>query len=105
MPAHVSRDKDGFLKEPGDWTPEVAITIASEQAIDLSEDHWEIINLVRNFYRTYEVSPVMRVLVKTVRKELGDEKGTSLYLMSLFPGSPAKLAAKIAGLPKPTNCL
>jgi tRNA 2-thiouridine synthesizing protein E len=47
----------------------------------------------------------MRVLVKLVARELGREKGNSLYLLRLFPDSPAKLAAKIAGLPRPTNCL
>ena len=47
----------------------------------------------------------MRILVKQVGLQLGKEKGTSLYLLQLFPGSPAKIASKIAGLPKPTNCL
>jgi tRNA 2-thiouridine synthesizing protein E len=47
----------------------------------------------------------MRILVKTVGEKLGPDKGQSLYLLKLFPGSPAKVAAKIAGLPKPTNCL
>jgi tRNA 2-thiouridine synthesizing protein E len=47
----------------------------------------------------------MRILVKHVRSQLGEEKGNSIYLMQLFPGSPAKLASKLAGLPKPDNCL
>ena len=47
----------------------------------------------------------MRPLVKYCRLNLGADKGSSIYLMSLFPGSPAKLGSKIAGLPKPENCL
>jgi tRNA 2-thiouridine synthesizing protein E len=47
----------------------------------------------------------MRPLVKQVREQLGEDKANSIYLMQLFPGSPAKLLAKIAGLPRPTNCL
>jgi tRNA 2-thiouridine synthesizing protein E len=43
--------------------------------------------------------------VKAVKQSLGDDKGRSIYLMQLFPGSPAKLAARLAGLPKPDNCL
>jgi tRNA 2-thiouridine synthesizing protein E len=47
----------------------------------------------------------MRIFVKTIGEQLGKEKGSSIYLMRLFPGSPAKIAGKIAGLPKPTNCI
>ena len=47
----------------------------------------------------------MRPLVKYIGQELGKDKGSSLYLLSLFPGSPARLASKLAGLPKPDNCL
>jgi tRNA 2-thiouridine synthesizing protein E len=43
--------------------------------------------------------------VSLVRRELGEEKGRSVYLLTLFPGSPAKLAARIAGLPRPEHCL
>jgi tRNA 2-thiouridine synthesizing protein E len=47
----------------------------------------------------------MRTLVKYTSKELGAQKGRSIYLLKLFPGNPARLACKIAGLPKPPNCL
>ena len=99
------RDSSGFLIDLNDWTIEVATEIAREEDIILSEAHWEIINLLRRFYADYELSPAMRILVKHVKEQLGNEKGTSIYLMTLFPGSPARLASKIAGLPKPTNCL
>jgi tRNA 2-thiouridine synthesizing protein E len=51
------------------------------------------------------MSPAMRALVKYTEKKLGPEKGRSIYLLNLFPPSPAKVASKIAGLPRPTNCL
>ena len=99
------RDKQGFLVNLNDWNTEVAEAIASDEGISLSPEHWEIIHLLRRFYEAYELSPAMRILVKQVKAELGEEKGNSIYLMKLFPGSPAKIASKIAGLPKPTNCL
>ncbi len=99
------RDPQGFLLNLDDWNPQVAEVIASEEDISLSSAHWEIITLLREFYAQYELSPAMRILVKHVRSSLGDEKGNSMYLLQLFPGSPAKIASKIAGLPKPTNCL
>ena len=64
-----------------------------------------IIDLLRAFHAETGISPSMRPLVKLVAQRLGVEKGTSLYLLKLFPGNAAKLAAKIAGLPRPTNCL
>ena len=75
------------------------------EGIVLTEAHWEVIELLREYYRRFEASPANRALVKFARQELGEEKGRSVYLMSLFPGSPAKLGSKIAGLPKPDNCL
>lgn len=88
-----------------DWDPEVAQVLASAEGISLSEAHWEILDLLRDYYSTYDSSPAMRALVKFCRLRLGDEKGRSIYLLKLFPGSPAKIGSKIAGLPKPANCL
>ncbi len=98
-------DKEGFLRRLEDWTPEVAYQIAAAEGIELSAAHWEVIELLRDYYREFDASPAMRPLVKYCARQLGPEKGRSVYLMSLFPGSPAKLGSKIAGLPKPENCL
>ncbi|KZZ58579.1 MAG: TusE/DsrC/DsvC family sulfur relay protein [Oleiphilaceae bacterium] len=101
----IERDPQGFLVNLNDWNEDVALQIAEEEGITLSPEHWEIIFLLRKFYEDFELSPAMRILVKTVKQQLGEKKGNSIYLMQLFPGSPAKYASKIAGLPKPTNCL
>ena len=98
-------DKLGFLKNLSDWTPEVAEEIAAGETLVLEDGHWELINLIREYYREFDSSPAMRPLVKYVALKLGAEKGKSMYLLSLFPDSPAKLCSKIAGLPKPDNCL
>ena len=98
-------DDQGFLLDLNDWNEELAEQVARADGIQLSPSHWEIIYLLRDFYREYEISPAMRILVKQTKLKLGDDKGNSHYLLSLFPGSPAKLASKIAGLPKPLNCL
>ena len=98
-------DTDGFLQKFSDWTPAAAEPLAARDNIGLSQAHWEVLNLLRQYYETYDASPAMRPLVKYCRLELGADKGTSLYLLKLFPGSPAKIGSKIAGLPKPDNCL
>ena len=101
----VAIDKEGFLKRLEDWEPAVAEQLARAEDIELTAAHWEILWLLRQFHQQFELSPAMRPLVKYIGQQLGPEKGRSIYLMQLFPGSPAKLASKIAGLPKPDNCL
>lgn len=100
------RNNEGFLEDAAAWTAEMAEEIAQEDDIELTEKHWEIIWFLRDFYDQHEMSPPSnRLFVKAVREALGDEKGDSIYLMTLFPGTPAKTACRIAGLPRPTNCL
>lgn len=101
----IAVDPEGYLRNLDDWNEAVAEQLAAQEAIQLTEAHWEILRVLRQFYQQFEMSPAMRPLIKAIAAELGSEKGKSIYLMSLFPGSPAKLASKIAGLPKPTNCL
>lgn len=101
----IPLDKEGFLVNLSDWSETVAENIAKQEGIELEQAHWEIIQTLQKFYQCYEISPAMRPLCKFIKQELGEEKSKSIYLLSLFPGSPAKIAAKIAGLPKPDNCL
>ncbi len=98
-------DFEGFLLQPELWTPGAATVIANGEGIELTPAHWEIISLIRKFHESYQLSPAMRPLCRYIKLHLGAEKSSSIYLLSLFPGSPAKTAAKIAGLPKPPNCL
>lgn len=101
----IPLDKDGYLQELGDWSPAVAHALAAREEVELLPEHWEILDLLRGFYAEFQLSPANRPLVKYVAQKLGPEKGNSLHLNRLFKGAPAKLAAKLAGLPKPTNCL
>ncbi|MGV8836731.1 TusE/DsrC/DsvC family sulfur relay protein [Cellvibrio sp.] len=101
----IALDKDGYLINLNDWDKEVAKALAAQENISLTPEHWEIINLLQEFYREFELSPAMRAFVKYTEKKLGPEKGKSIYLLQLFPPSPARIASKIAGLPRPTNCL
>ena len=101
----IELDKDGYLADLNDWSPEVATALAVQNDIELTPEHWEILRLLRNFYDEFQLSPATRPLIKYTALKLGAEKGNSLHLNRLFNGTPAKLAAKLAGLPKPTNCL
>jgi len=100
----VNVDKEGFLRDLDDWDEDVASELAALDAIILTEDHWEVIRLIREYYVRYNLAPANRVMVKAVRERYGAEKGSSIYLMKLFTGKPAKVLARISGLPKPANC-
>ncbi len=100
------RNNEGFLQHANEGSAPVAAQIAAEGGIELNEKHWEIIYLLREFYKQHEISPPSnRLFVKAVKERLDESKGNSIYLMQLFPGTPAKTACRIAGLPRPTNCL
>ncbi|MDG2091575.1 MAG: TusE/DsrC/DsvC family sulfur relay protein [Gammaproteobacteria bacterium] len=98
-------DNYGYLQLLSDWNHGVAEALALKEGISLTSAHWELINLLREFYQQSELIPSTRVLVKLIAKELGAEKGKSIYLMSLFPETPLKTICKISGLPRPTNCV
>ncbi len=97
--------KDGFLINKEDWTVEIAEVIAREEGIELTEEHWEIVHFVQEYYKEYSITPIMRILGKAIGKKLGKGKGKSHYLYKLFPDVPIKQSARIAGLPKPPSCI
>jgi tRNA 2-thiouridine synthesizing protein E len=101
----IELDKDGFLQNLSDWSLDVAHALSAEEGIKLSAEHLEILELLRGFYAEFQLSPATRPLIKYTALKLGAEKGNSMHLNRLFNGTPAKLAAKLAGLPKPTNCI
>jgi len=98
-------DEEGYLIDISAWNEELAGLIAQDEEIDMSEEHWEVVNFLREYYNEYQIAPAVRVLVKAIKKKFGAEKGSNKYLYELFPYGPAKQACKIAGLPKPTGCV
>jgi tRNA 2-thiouridine synthesizing protein E len=98
-------DEEGYLVNLAEWNEDLAGEIAKAEKIDMSPNHWEVVNFLREYYNEYQIAPAVRVLTKAIGKKLGPEKGSSQYLYELFPYGPAKQACKIAGLPKPTGCV
>jgi tRNA 2-thiouridine synthesizing protein E len=97
-------DADGFLLDPAAWTPALAELLARQENLELSADHWQVIHLLRAFYERYGVMPAMRVLVRRLGESLGQARGRSQHLLTLFPDQPLRRAARIAGLPRPPGC-
>lgn len=100
----IELDADGCLCNLQDWDEEVAEALAAREEIELGPEHWQIIMAVRDFYQEFELAPANRALVRYLASRFGAETGNSMRLNLLFKGRPARLAGKIAGLPKPANC-
>lgn len=94
----VKFDADGYMEDPNAWTTEIAEAIAKREEITLTERSWVVINYARNEFKTKGEAPTLRSITKNT-----DVDTKELY--SLFPGGPGKLAAKVAGLHKPTGCI
>ena len=95
----ISVDEDGFLEDPDVWSEALAAEIARMEDVDvLTEDHWKVVNYLRDYYKQFGIAPMIRKLCKDTGFQL-----KTIY--ELFPSGPAKGACKIAGLPKPTGCV
>ena len=98
-------DEEGYLANITEWQPALADAMAEADGTSLSDNHWEVIKFLREYFEEYQIAPAVRVLTKAIGKKLGKDKGNSKYLYELFPYGPAKQACKYAGLPKPTGCV
>jgi len=94
----VEFDEEGFLADPNTWTRELAIEIADVLGIELTENHWKVIWFAREAFAQTGESP-------TLRRITTQTGVTTKEIYMMFPGGPAKIAAKIAGLKKPTGCI
>lgn len=102
---YLETDEEGYLRNISDWTPEVAELMSRMDGLELSEDHWEIIHFLRNYYDEFHVAPAVRILTREIGKKLGKDKGNSQYLFQLYPSGPARQACRYAGLPKLSGCI
>jgi TusE/DsrC/DsvC family sulfur relay protein len=95
----VDLDAEGFLTNPEQWNEQVAVEIAREGGIaTLTDRHWQVISFMRKVYLESGAAPSIR--------SLGKSSGVPIKeLYELFPKGPAKLAAKIGGIPKPRGCI
>jgi TusE/DsrC/DsvC family sulfur relay protein len=97
--APVDVDAEGFMTDPDQWNEEIAAAIARENGIpELTDRHWLVVRFMRERYLETGTAPSIR--------SLGKESGVPVKeLYQLFPKGPAKLAAKIGGIPKPKGCI
>ncbi len=97
----IPLDANGHLINPGDWSEELALSIADEEGIVMTDAHWEIVNFLRDYHKQFNATLALKPLVAEVGKKFGPGKGTTKYLYNLFADKPTRLANKIGGLPRP----
>ena len=92
-------DEDGFIQDPELWDDSVAKALAETEGVnDMTDEHWKVVNYLREYYLEFNMAPMIRKLCKQTGFPL-----KKIY--ELFPSGPAKGACKVAGLPKPTGCV
>ena len=94
----LALDEDGFLEDASQWDEEVAEKLAETEEVELTPEHWKIINYLRDYYAEFGVAPMVRKMLRDTGKSNGE-------IYELFPSGPGKGACKIAGLLKPTGCV
>ena len=101
----IKLDREGYLLEPSDWNEAVAHAIAAKENIEMTDDVWEVVNFVRNYYEERQSVPEHRVLLQELRKRHGKEKATRKYVYNMFPYGYGQQACKIAGMRVPLKLL
>lgn len=101
----VEHDEEGYITNLSEWSKELADVIADAEKVKMTDEHWAVVNFLREYYDEYQIAPAVRVLIKAIKKSMGPDVGNNKYMYELFPYGPAKQACKIAGLPKPTGCV
>jgi tRNA 2-thiouridine synthesizing protein E len=100
----IDLDADGFLAKPDDWSPQVAKYFSAADGMLLTDEHWKVIRFARDYYRTFNISPMTKVIVTRLNRQSGSERYSTKELYSLFPEKPVGRICKYAGIPQPAGC-
>lgn len=95
----------GNLVDPGDWSERLGKFLAEKEGLELTPEHWEVIRFLRGFYFQYGITPMVKLLVKHMQDQEGDQRINEEYLYQLFPDGPSRQGSRIAGLPEPQGCI
>ena len=96
--AELEVDDEGYLLAP-DYSDDVVRAIAQAEGIELNDDHWKVVQYLRDQYKEHGHTPNFRAMVKDITELMPGCDSKALY--DLFPAGPAKQGARVAGLPKP----
>lgn len=97
----IATDQEGYIQDLDQWSEGFAIGQAAKEGLELTDEHWDVIRLLRNHYEEHGVQIEVRKMIKHFAKAWGKEHGNNRYLHDLFPmGGPQKQGNRIAGIRK-----
>lgn len=95
----VLTDSEGYLKNLDDWSEDFASALARQEGLELTEEHWQVIGFLRDYYHEHGVQAQVRAMIKHFRGLWGEERGNNRHLHDIFPrGGPQKQGNRLAGL-------
>jgi len=100
--AEILLDGEGYLLDLDEWSEDFVRVRATEEELELTDEHWQVIEFIRSFYDDHGVQAPVRDMIKFFKKAWGKEKGNTRYLHDIFPkGGPQKQGNRLAGVRKP----
>ena len=100
--ATVPRNEEGYLIDPEDWSSELALTLAAEEGLALTEEHWVILTFVHEYYAEHQITPDIGHVTRYIGERTGgDKKAGKQRIFELFPYGYVKQTCKVAGMMRP----
>jgi tRNA 2-thiouridine synthesizing protein E len=97
----VATDQEGYIQDMDEWSEGFVKALAEKEGLELIDDHWDVINYIRDYYEEHRVQAQVRDMIKHFRTAWGKERGNNRYLHDIFPkGGPQKQGNRLAGIRK-----
>lgn len=97
----LATDSEGYLIHPEDWDEAVAEQLAGSEAVELTDEHWQVLRFMRDYYEEHRIAADARFVIKFMDEEMGLGRKARNYLFKLFPYGYVQQACKIAGMKRP----
>lgn len=95
----IETDSEGYIRNLDEWSEDYAVALAKQEELDLTEEHWDVIRYLREYYQEHSVQAQVRNMIKHFSEVWGKERGNNHYLHAIFPkGGPQKQGNRMAGL-------
>jgi tRNA 2-thiouridine synthesizing protein E len=95
----IATDQEGYIQDMREWSEGFVVALAEKEDLKLTDEHWEVIRYIRDFYEEKQVQPTVRHMIKHFRVAWGEERGNNHYLHDIFPkGGPQKQGNRLAGI-------
>jgi TusE/DsrC/DsvC family sulfur relay protein len=97
----VLTDSEGYIQNLDDWSEDFVRALAEEEGLELTDEHWDVIHFIREYYEEHNVQAQVRTMIKHFKEKWGPDKGNNRYLHDIFPmGGPQKQGNRLAGIRK-----